>query len=169
LSAPTIRCFELQDPLLERFHVLEDLGVAVQQPFVLLIGDVGLLGGVLQRQPVALCGPVAGQQDERRGIGRLGGEGEVQQDEGIRVERLAEQVGVAGHPEADQRRLQDEESPATQEPRHPVRDARPERRLIEELDVDRVTARWPWRGPSRHLIPPDSPAVGRRPLACGIS
>ena len=94
---------------------------------------VRLLGGVLEGQPVALGRAVAGQQDQRRRIRGLGREGQVQQDERIGVERLAEQVDVAGEPERHQHRLQDQESPAAHEPGDRVRDARADRRLVEEL------------------------------------
>jgi len=126
---------ELQDPLLERLDVLEDLGVAPQQPLVLLLGHIGLVGGMLQGQPIALGGAIARQQDQRRRVRRLGREGQVEQDEGIRIERPAQQVGVGRQPDRDEDRLQDQEAPAPQEPRDAIGDARPHRRLVEHLPV----------------------------------
>ena len=49
------------------------------------LGLRGATAVLLQRDPVPVLLPVLRQQDQRRGVGGLGGEGQVEQDERIRV------------------------------------------------------------------------------------
>ena len=54
---------------------------------------LGLLGAapvLLQRDPVAVLLPVLRQQDQRRRVGRLGGERQVEQDERVRIPAQAD-------------------------------------------------------------------------------
>src|SRR4029079_17016195 len=47
------------------------------------LGALGTAAVLLQRHAVAVVLPVLGQQDQRRGVCGLGGEGEVEQDERV--------------------------------------------------------------------------------------
>ena len=65
----------------------------VEQLAVLGVLDVRLGCRVLERQPVAQRRAVAGQQDQRRRVGSLGREREVEEDERVGIERLASGAG----------------------------------------------------------------------------
>src|ERR1700674_2367256 len=71
-----------------------------QDLHVLKIGLVGLCAGVIEREPIFLSLPVAGQQQDGACVCRLNGEEEVQQDEGLGVE-IEKQDGIADQPDAD--------------------------------------------------------------------
>jgi len=96
----------------------EVLGVVLGPPRHLPVAlDVG---------PVPVVLPVLGEQDQRRGVGRLGREGQVEQDERVRIPVLGRADGVEDDPGDHQYRLADYESPGAEEPRHPLREP-PER------------------------------------------
>jgi hypothetical protein len=95
---------------------------------------------VLEGHPVPQRLAVAGKQDQRRGVGGLGRERQVQEDERERVE-VEQQDDVADDPDQDDGGLDDDEPSAAQERGHIVGDVGPERRLVAELAVDGVPAR----------------------------
>ena len=70
--------------------------------------------------PVVL--PVLGEQDQRRRVGGLGGERQVEQDEGVRVPVLDQADGVEHDPPDDQDALADQEPAGAQEPGDPLGD-----------------------------------------------
>ncbi len=76
--------------------------------------------------PVPVVLPVLRQQDQRRGVGRLGREGQVEQDERVRIPVLDDADGVEDDPDDHEHGLADQESPGAEEPRHPLREP-PER------------------------------------------
>src|SRR5581483_5889636 len=57
-----------------------------------------------------------GQEDERRGVGRLGGEGQVEQDERVGVEAQGGGGDVEGDPAHDEDGLSDEEAGRPERP-----------------------------------------------------
>ena len=63
-------------------EVLERLLARRDQLLVLLFLEIGLVGRMFQGGPVVDSGPVAGQEDQRRSVGRLGTERKIQQDDG---------------------------------------------------------------------------------------
>jgi hypothetical protein len=87
--------------------------------------------------PVALGLPGLGEQDQRRGVGRLGREREVEQDEGVRVPMEADGGRVGGDPQRDDERLPDDE---------PRRAEGPGEALGE--DAEAVVAERPVMGPA---------------------
>src|SRR5439155_5603649 len=90
--------FQLEDLLLQALDTLEDLDIALQQALVLLFLNVGLVGCVFERQAIADRLSIAGQQDQRRRVGRLRREGQVEEDERVQVEMEEYKVGVPGDP-----------------------------------------------------------------------
>ena len=81
---------------------------------------VGLGAGVdlaveLGLGPVALVLAVLGQQDQRGGVGGLGGERQVQQDERVRVPAQPDGDDVEGDPDDDEHGLADQEAAGAEE------------------------------------------------------
>src|SRR5436309_1519089 len=115
------------------FDRLEDL-------HVLLVGLVRLRSRVLEREPVLLRLPVAGEQKHGTGVCGLGRESQVEQDVGIRVDvdAAGRLQGVDRHPRGDEQRLHDEKAPRADERCDPVGELLPERRLLVVEDVDGV-------------------------------
>ena len=78
---------------------------------VALALDVGVVvlldGGIAELVAVGLAG--LGEEDQRRRVGRLGREREVQQDERIRIPSEADRGGVDRDPQDDQDGLSDDE------------------------------------------------------------
>ncbi len=144
--------------------VRQDLGVAVKEPLVLLLLEVGLGRGMLEGHPVAHRGAIARQQNERRCIGCLRREGEIQQDERIWVKRPAEQECVGAQPDCDQHRLQDQEPPAPEEAGDSIGDPRAERGFIDQYPIHRVLARRHGRRPLHHG---DSSSLADQPSVIG--
>jgi AcrR family transcriptional regulator len=81
------------------------------------LGPVRHVPVALDVGPVPVVLPVLGQQDERRGVGGLGREGQVEQDERVRVPVLDQADGVEDDPEGHHHRLPEQEAPGAQEPR----------------------------------------------------
>ena len=119
---------------------MEDLGIAVEQPLVLTLFDVGLGGGVFERHSVANRGPVARQEDEWCGVGGLGRKRQVQENERVRIE-VEDEVDVADDPARHDQGLDDDEPPAAHEGRDHIGDPVAGGRLIDEHLVDGMTAR----------------------------
>ena len=71
--------------------------------------------------PVAVVLPVLGQQDQRSGVRGLGGEGQVEQDERIRIPVPDETDGVERDPDDDEDGLPGQEAAGTEEPGDPLR------------------------------------------------
>ena len=95
--------------LLDRQRAFGDLGQVLErllagrdEALVLLLLEIGLGGRVLEGRAIVSRGAVACQQDERRGVGRLGAERQVQEDERIRIERLRQEIDV-GRPASTRR------------------------------------------------------------------
>ena len=70
--------------------------------------------------PVAVVLAVLGQQDQRRGVGGLGGEGQVEQDERVGVPAQLDGDDVEGDPDDDDDRLDGQEAAGAQEPGDPL-------------------------------------------------
>src|SRR5437868_8827312 len=107
---------------------------------VLAIRLVSLVGRVLQSQTVFLRLAVAGQQENRSGVRGLGREGEVEQDVrvGVDVDLARRLECVDRHPTGHQHRLDDQESPRSDECGDAVRQVLAVRRALVMDDVDRV-------------------------------
>ena len=90
----------------------EELGVG--------LGPRRYLPVTLDVGPVPVVLPVLGEQDQRRGVGRLGREGQVEQDERVRIPVLDDADGVEDDPADHEHRLADQETPGAEEPRDPL-------------------------------------------------
>lgn len=115
-----------EDPGFECGDLYQNLRIAGQEPFVLGVGEISFLGGMFERQPVAVGGAVAGQQDQGCGVRSLGAEREIQQDERERIERPHQQHDVGREPHPHDGRLDQDEPPAAHEARDTVGDSRTE-------------------------------------------
>src|SRR6185437_9799671 len=109
------RRLEVEDVLLEALDALEDLAVALgdrpvalEQLDVLLLLDVSLARRVLQRHPVAERLAVAREEDQRRRVGRLRREREIQEDERVGIE-VEQQHDVSNDPYEDDQGLDQNE------------------------------------------------------------
>src|SRR5260221_6809485 len=127
--------FEVENPVLERVDVLEDLAVALEELEILLVLDIGLGGRVLEGQAIAQRLAIAGQEDQRRRVRGLRREAQVEQDERGRIE-VEQEEDVTGDPDHHDHGLDDDESPAAQESRDHVGDPGAERRFVDQLSVD---------------------------------
>lgn len=97
---------------LESLDPTKDFLLCLEQLAVLLLLEVGFRGRVLERHPVTQRGATPGEEDERRRIRGLRGEGEVQEDERVRVEMedlypfrdddLRDSTDRVGHPAGNQ-------------------------------------------------------------------
>ena len=67
-------------------------------------------------RPVAVVLPVLGEQDERRGVGGLGREGQVEQDERVWIPVVYQAHRVEGDPRGHEDRLPEQETSGTEEP-----------------------------------------------------
>jgi hypothetical protein len=108
-------------------RTLRELDVGLQQraePSALLF-DVTALGVghpsvVLGLRLVAIGLTGRREQDQRGGVRGLRREGEVQQDEGVRVPAQAQGDDVEGNPDCDEQRLADDELRGPEEAREPL-------------------------------------------------
>ena len=107
---------QVDDLVLQAIDVFENLAVSAEELLVLDLLEVGFLRRVLERHPIADRGPISGEKDQWCRVGGLGREGEVEEDERVRVE-VEQQVDVADDPDQDDDRLDDDEPPV---PRKPV-------------------------------------------------
>jgi hypothetical protein len=90
---------------------------------------------VLGLDPVPLGRAVLAQEDQRRGVGGLGGEQQVEQDERVWVEVFGVQVahrgeGVVAQPQDDQDALGDDEALRAEDRRDLVRDPRAQGQIV---------------------------------------
>lgn len=120
------RLLHPQDPGLQRRDVLKDFGVAGKDSLILGIREIALCRRMFKRQTVPLRGSVPRQQDERRGVRRLGAERQVQEDEWERVKRAAQENQIGTEPEDNEDGLKHQEGPAAHELSHSVSDMSPE-------------------------------------------
>jgi len=116
-------------------HVAQQFGEAAQGQDV----DVEVVFGF---DAVPFGGAVLAEQDQRCGVGGLGGEQQVEQDERVRVERAAVQVvdrdiAVVAEPDDDQDTLGDDESPGTEDGGDPVGDPRRQWQIVVSVLVGR--------------------------------
>jgi len=92
--------------------------------------------------------PVLAHHDERSRIGRLEGQGQVQQDEWIRIPTLDIGGHVEGDPEDEDRRLDDDEAPRAHGRGDKVGNALASRQ-----------PRWPSRCCALPILPADLPQL----------
>ena len=90
---------------------------------------------LLGLRPVAFVLAVLGQQDQRRGVRGLGGEGEVQQDERVRVPPEADGGDVDGDPHGHEDGLDDEEPAGAEEPGDALGEAAERVRVVVGADA----------------------------------
>src|SRR5439155_8263131 len=81
--------------VLDRFPSLGD------EQLILSLLDVGLGRRVLERQPVLDGRAVPGEQDQGRRVCSLGAEAQVEQNERIWIEGLAQKVDIPREPDPD--------------------------------------------------------------------
>src|SRR6266571_3686502 len=106
---------ELLHLLRQVVHPLGQFGV-LRKELLLLRGDlVAMLRGCLFVSLVAIRLASLGQEDEGRRIGGLRGEGEVQQDEGIRVPSQADRKGIERYPNGNGEALPEDVSRSAEE------------------------------------------------------
>jgi hypothetical protein len=120
------RLLHPQDSGLQRRDVLKDFGVAGKDSLILGIREIALCRGVFERQTVPLRGSVPRQQDEGRGVRRLGAKRQVQEDEREGVKRAAQENQIGTKPECNEYGLKHQEGPAAHELSHSVSDLSPE-------------------------------------------
>ena len=86
---------------------------------------LGAAAVLVQRHPVAVVLPVLRQQDQRGGVGGLGGEGQVEQDERVGVPLVrAHEHEVEGDPHDHEHGLDRQVAAGAEEPGDPLGEAR---------------------------------------------